>query len=52
MHFELFQAIFDHVFCTLRGGLVYFFLFIFHTLGGGGSECMELSIFLNSSLRL
>ena len=35
MHFELFQAIFDHVFCTLRGGTVYFLKFIFHTLGGG-----------------
>ena len=35
MHFELFQAIFDHVFCTLRGGAVIFFIYIPYFRGGG-----------------
>ena len=52
MHFKPFEAILDHVFLSLRGGGL-FFLFIFHTLGGGVSESMEISIlffFLNPSL--
>ena len=46
----------DHVFCTLVGGL--FFSFIFHSLGGGVSENIEIPIliltlpFLTASLNV